>query len=129
MVSCTKPLETALRSLDRDLVHFLHREGFITPEVLDDVLNPRLLSGYQKAGELVASIRNKVELSAQNYHTLMNHLRQSGKQYGSIVDILDREYSRQDRAGTFSYQLCQYFVKVACHRVMYTAYNSIETLI
>ena len=98
VVSCTEQLETALRSIDRDIVHVLHREGFITQEVCDDVLNPRsMLNDHQKAGALVTGIRNKVELSAQNYHTLVNHLRQSGKQYGSIVDILDREYGRQEK--------------------------------
>ena len=99
-MSCTQPLETALRAFDRDIVHFLHREGFITQEVHDDVLSPRsMLNGHQKAGELVTGIRNRVELSAQHYHTLVDHLRQSGKQYESLVGILDREYSRQQHSG------------------------------
>ena len=103
VVSCTKPLETALRALDRDMVHFLHQEGFITQEVHDDVMNPRsMLNSHQKAGELVTGIRNKVELSAQNYHTLVHHLRQSGKQCESLVGILDSEYSRQQQAGKLS---------------------------
>ncbi len=100
-MSCTKQLETALLRSDRNIVHFLYREGFVTQEVHDEVLNPRLLNDHQKAGELVTGIRNKVELSAQDYHTLLNHLRQSGKHYGSIVNILDEEYSRQEQIGKY----------------------------
>ncbi len=99
VVSCTKQLETALLRSDRDIVHFLHQEGFITQEVHDEVLNPRLLNEHQKAGELVTGIRNKVKLSAQDYHTLLNHLRQSGKHYKGIVSILEREYGRQEQTG------------------------------
>ena len=96
VVSCAGKLEIALRSTDRDIVHFLHQEGFITQEMQDDILCPRsMLSNHQKAGELVTAIRNEVQLSAQKYHTLVNHLRQNGKQYGSIVNILDEEYRRQ----------------------------------
>ncbi len=99
-MSCTKPLETALRALDGDIVHFLYQKGFITQEVHDDVLNPRsMLNAHQKAGELVTGIRNKVELSAQNFHTLVDYLRQRGKQYESLVDTLDREYNRQLQTG------------------------------
>ncbi len=98
-MSCANELETALRSIEREIVHFLHREGFITQEVHDDVLNPRsLLTDDQKAGVLVTGIRNRVELSAGSYHTLLNHLRQRGKHYASIVGILDEEYGRQKQA-------------------------------
>ena len=94
-MSYTTQLETAL--LDRDIIHFLLREGFLTLEVHDSVLDPRsMLSGHQKAGELVGSISNQAELSAKKYHTLMNHLRRNGKQ----LDILDKDYSRQEQAGT-----------------------------
>ena len=105
VVNCAKPLGIALRSLDQDIVHFLQQEGFITEEVHDEVLKPRSVwTDHQKAGELVTGIRNRVELSAQNYHTLLNHLRQSGKHYRSIVKILDKEYSRQG-------QTCEWLVK------------------
>ena len=97
-MSCAKQLETAFRS-DRDIAHFLRQEEFITEEVYNDVSNPRLLGEYQKARELVTGIRNKVELSAQNYYTILNHLRQGGKKYRSIVSILDEEYSRQQQTG------------------------------
>ncbi len=96
IVNCTKPLEAVLRSIDRDMVHLLNQEDFITQEVHDDVLNPRcILNNHQKAGELVTEIRNKVEESAKNYHVLVSHLRQSGRKYEAIVGILDREYNRQ----------------------------------
>ena len=98
VVSCAKPLEIALRSADRDIVHFLHQEGFVTQEVHDEVLNPRSMwTTHQKAGELLTGIRNKVELSAQSYHTLLKHLCQGGKQYEGIVSKLDEEYSWQEQ--------------------------------
>ncbi len=105
VVSCTKQLETALLRSDRAIVHFLHQEGFITQEVHDEVLKPRSMwTGHQKAGELVTGIWNRVKLSAQDYHTLLNHLRQSGKHYKGIVGILEREYDsqRQNMTGKLS---------------------------
>lgn len=87
-------IETALRSVDSNIVHLLLEEGFITEEVHDDVLEPRsMLNGHQKARKLVTGIRNKVELSPQSYHTLISHLSQCGKQYESIVSILESKYS------------------------------------
>ena len=98
VVSCSKPLETSLRAIDRGIVHFLHQEGFITQEVHDDVLNPRsILTSHQKAGVLVTAIRDKVELSAKSFHAFLDHLRQSGKHYEAIVSILDKEYSMQEQ--------------------------------
>ncbi len=100
VVSCTKQLETALFRSDRAIVHFLNQEGFISQEVHDEVLNPKSMwTDHQKAGELVTGIRNKVELSAQDYHTLLNHLHQSGKHYKGIVGILEKEYDRQEQTG------------------------------
>ena len=100
LVSTTVVLETALRVVDEDLILFLYQEGFITYEVSEDILNPKsMLTSRQKARELVTGIRNKVELSAQSYHTLVHRLRQSGKQYKSLMDILDREYIRQKQSG------------------------------
>ena len=97
VVSCMKQLETAFLRCGRDIPHFLLQQGFITVEVHDDVLNPRLLSEHQKAGELVSGIRKKVELSAQDYHTLVDHLGQSGKHYEGIVALLNKEYTRQQQ--------------------------------
>ena len=95
VVSCEKQLEIALRATDRPLVHFLCVKGFITQEVHDDVLDARSkLNSHQKARKLVTGIRDRVKLSAQCYHTLLNHLHQGGRQYVAIVCILDQEYSR-----------------------------------
>ena len=99
IINCTEKLEIAFRPVDRSIVHFLHREGFITQEVHDDVLNSTL-SDHKKAGELVTGIRNKVELDTKNYHDFVTYLRRSGKQYyRSIVKILDKEYSKQQQTG------------------------------
>ncbi len=102
---------------DRDIVHFLHREGFITQELHDEILNPRSMwTDHQKVGELVTGVRNKVKLSAQDYHTLLDHLRPSGKHYRGIVDILDAEYSRQEQTGKYNCgKLCNYTMeKMTC---------------
>lgn len=93
VLNCSKSLETALQS-DRDVVHFLHREGFILGDMCDDLLNPRsLLTAAEKAGLLVTSIRNRVKLGAQKYHRLVEYLGQNRRKYGNIVDILEREYA------------------------------------
>lgn len=98
-MKCSRPLERALQS-DRDIVYFLNYEGFITQEVCDDVLNARsLLTSAQKAGQLVTGVRNRVSLSPQGYHILVEHLGQNKRRYGSIVDILEREYARQQGIG------------------------------
>ena len=101
-MSCTESLEIAIRSTDSNIVHFLHREGFITLEEHDDILNPKsMLNEHQKARALVTGIRNKVQLSPQGYHTLLKylHVRKRKKYYESIVKILDEEYSRQEQTG------------------------------
>ena len=99
-MSCITSMETALRQEDSDIVHFLYQEGFVTQQVHDEVLDPKsMLNRHQKAGILVTAIKNHVELDAEKYHILVNHLRQSGKRHESIVKILDEEYSRQGQAG------------------------------
>ena len=58
VVHCSCSLETALKD-DRDIVYYLQREGFITADMCDQVLNPRsLLIAAEKAGQLVAKIRD-----------------------------------------------------------------------
>lgn len=85
----TSHLETALKGLDRKLVHFLRDEGFITDEVHDDVLNPRsMLTEAQRAGELVKWIRNRVKLDPSSFHVLLHCFKQSGSLYEPTVDKL-----------------------------------------
>ena len=91
--NCSGPLETALKG-DRDVVYYLNKEGFISDDMCDDLLNHSALTPAQKAGQLVAKIRDRVKLSAQEYHKLVGHLSQNRRQYGSIVDTLNTEYSR-----------------------------------
>lgn len=99
VVKCSGALETALKS-DRDIMHFLNSEGFITDEVWDDVLDARsMLTPAQKAGKLVKGIRNKVSESPQHYHTLVEHLSKNRIRYGSIVDKLNREYATPEQPG------------------------------
>ena len=96
MLRCSEQLSTALQSLDRELVHFLLEEGFITENLSEKVLNPlTLLSAADKAGLLVPRIRDRVKLSFQDYHKLVEYLRLNKRKHGSIVDILDKEYNRK----------------------------------
>ncbi len=55
IVNCTAKLVIALRS-DASILHYLDREGFIKPNIYEDVNNPKsLLSASEKAGLLVSS--------------------------------------------------------------------------
>lgn len=97
VATCIKQLEVAFRSIDRDLVHFLHQEGFITQAVHDEVLNPTSMwTIYHKTGQLVTGIRNKVELRVESYRTLLKYLRERGKHYEGIVNILDEAYKQEE---------------------------------
>ena len=101
VVHCSCSLETALKD-DRDIVYYLQREGFITADMCDQVLNPRSLwTAAEKAGQLVAKIRDRVK--HREYHKLVSHFSQNWRQYGNIVDILNTDYSRL--GGTGKHQL------------------------
>ena len=92
LVNCTDELETALHS-DKAILNFLNREGFIKPNIYEDVNNPKsLLSASDKAGLLVTGIKNKVKLNPKNYHKLMRYFRGDSGMYGDIADILEEEY-------------------------------------
>ena len=94
LINCTGKLEIALQS-DRELAQFLNSEGFITDEVYTDVSSATSMqTPLQKAGTLVACIKNKVKLNPKRYHTLVRHLRQNKRKYEDIVSILDEEYKR-----------------------------------
>ncbi len=95
ILHCTEELKIALES-DRDILNFLNREGFIKPNIYEDVNNPdSSLSTSEKAGLLVTGIKNKVKLNPKNYHKLMRHFHQDRRLYGDIADILDEEYRKQ----------------------------------
>ena len=92
LVNCTAKLNITLRS-DDTILHFLDREGFIKPNIYEDINYPKsLLSAREKAGLLVTGIKDKVELNPKNYHTLMRYFREDRRMYGDIADILDEEY-------------------------------------
>ncbi len=96
ILQCTEKLEIALES-DRAILNFLDREGFIKPNIYEDVNNPdSSLSASEKAGLLVTGIKNKVRLNPKNYHKLMRHFHQDRRLYGDIADILDEEYHKQE---------------------------------
>ncbi len=92
---CTEKLEIALES-DKPILNFLDMEGFIKPNIYEDVNNPKsMLSVSEKAGLLVTGIKNKIKLNPKNYHKLMRHFHQDRRLYGDIADILDEEYRKQ----------------------------------
>ncbi len=115
IIHCTEELETALLS-DRAILLFLKGEGFIEPNVYDDVTNPKsLLSASEKAGLLVTGIKNKVDLNPKNYHKLMRHFHQDRRMYGDIADIMDKEYLKQGGKFTLSQS---YFYVPTCEGQM-----------
>jgi len=89
---CAPNLERALKGLDRDLVHFLNDEGFISDEVLNKVLNPvSVWSEDDKATELVKWIRNRVKQDPASFHTLLAWFKARGKYYEPIMMALEAE--------------------------------------
>jgi hypothetical protein len=95
---CTPQLETAFKEVERDLVHFLLDECFISSDVHDEVLEPRtLLNKSEKAGKLVKSIKNRVKQDPSSYHTLIDELKRRGRRCDPIVKILEEEYNKQSK--------------------------------
>ena len=90
---CTSRLETALKALDRDLVHFLGDEGFFPSDVYDEILNPRsMMTEAERAGELVKWIKNRVKQDPGSFHKLLYHFKQRGALYQPIAAKLSAEY-------------------------------------
>jgi hypothetical protein len=93
---CTSHLETAVKRMDNDLVHFLHREGFINDDILDIVLNPvAFVTSMQKASKVISCIKDRVKVDPHNYHLLVNGLKQGGYYYNPIVKTLEDVYLKQ----------------------------------
>ncbi len=89
LVNCTAKLVIALRS-DTAILHYLDKEGFIKPNIYEDVNNPKsMLSASEKAGLLVTGIK---DINPKNYHKFVDHLRQNRRMYRDIMEILDDEY-------------------------------------
>ena len=78
--NCTPELEVALKALDRDLIHYLHIEGFFTDNAKE--LNPvPFLTDAEIAQQLVPRITNRVSLDPQSYHDLVKWFKgRSGNQ-------------------------------------------------
>ena len=94
-------LETVLSGLERELVHFLNREEFITDSVCNKVLDPRSsLDEDEKAGELVKGIKKRVKQDSASYYTFLNELKRHGKRYQPIISKLEAEYAKLQGAGT-----------------------------
>lgn len=92
----TTKLETALRSVESNLVHFLHREGFLPDSIPDEILKPKSLwTDDQKAGELVKWIKHRVKQHPPSYHKLVAELKECGEHYHPIQKLLEDEYSKQ----------------------------------
>jgi hypothetical protein len=96
-------METAFTGLEREVVHFLYRENFISESVRNRVLSPG--SGWgeeEKAGELVKGVTKRVKQAPTSYYTLVNELKRYGKRYQPILSKLEAEYAQQaNLAGEF----------------------------
>ena len=90
--ACTLDLELALKDPVRDLVHALHRRGFITQDDYDNIVDPRsLLTGRQKAGCLVDAIKKKVCMKRERYLDFIDILKkQPSNYYDEIIEILQQ---------------------------------------
>lgn len=93
---CCSDLETALKVKDRDLVHYLHQEGFYSGNICEKILDPRI-DDAEKAGEMVKWIKNRVKQEPESYDTLVDRLKQGGNLYQPIVGKLEQEYTRQEQ--------------------------------
>ena len=92
---CTPQLETALKGLDRELVHFLNLEGFFDEEVAEKILDPvTLWTETEKAGELVKRIKQRLRLDPPSYRVLLEWLKQRGSRYRPILGILEAEFAK-----------------------------------
>ncbi len=93
LMNCADKLEIALHK-DRDMTHFLHKSGLISEETYDSVSDPRstTLNPREKASVLVQDIKDKVRLNPENYHILIQYLRENQWQYKDILDILSKKY-------------------------------------
>lgn len=88
-------LEATLKRCDRELVHFLRNKGFLTDDAHDEILNARsILTEAQKAGELVKWIENRIKMDPSSFHSLLDHLKQSGPIYQPIVNAFEATSSR-----------------------------------
>ncbi len=93
--NCTSKLEKALKD-NRDIVHFLERNYFISKDIHDNVLSitcPQ--TPLEKSGRLVEKIRDKVELNSQNFYVLMKEFKSHKEIHQDIIDILELEMKRQ----------------------------------
>ena len=92
VIKCSRKLEIALKS-DRDIAQFLHEQGLLTTDDYDVINSPTSrLSPAEKSSVLVTAIRDRVELNPDNYHIVVDYMRQNVKRYKDIIKILDKEY-------------------------------------
>ena len=96
---CTPKLEIALSGIDREFVHFLAQEGFISKQVCSEVLNPQsTLTKEEKAGKLVEGVKRRVSLDPQSFRTLLDRFKEDGALYKPIVRILEGAHSKRVKA-------------------------------
>ena len=97
--NCTPQLEIAFKE-DRDLVHYLKKEGFIKKSLSEDVLDPKSsLTEVEKAGKLVQAVKDAVSLDHEMFHALVDQLKISGRFYKSIVKKLTEEFKSLSQEG------------------------------
>ena len=126
--NCASKLETALKGCDSPLVHFLRKEGFISDDVHEKVLNPQsMLTTVQKAGELVKGIERRVELDPSSFQLLLNCFKQmQAAFFQPIVKILEKEYHKLDDSGNGAYKVHVCGLLIPLHAAR--SYSSRSTL-
>ena len=93
---CAPLLQKALKGLESKVVYFLNEKGFITDDVMSQVLNVKtVLSVTDKTLMLVEGIKTRVDLDEDSYHELVHGFSQGGPHYAPIVKKLNEEYQRQ----------------------------------
>jgi hypothetical protein len=94
--NCTTSLETAFTGMEKEFVHFLQGEGFITEMVHNKILNPvTVLTEEDKAGEVVKWIKKRVKQDYRSYLVLLSHMTRYENRYRPILNTLGNEYVKQ----------------------------------
>ena len=114
---CMHDLETGLAApgIERKLVHFLKKEGFINDEVRDKVLGIRL-EEMEKAGELAKRIKNRVKQDRASFNLFVCHLEEYDKLYQPLLSQLQEEYKQQKAQGKLSGHTARAFHACTCSK-------------
>ncbi len=79
---------------DREMTHFLFREGFIAQSLWGDIRNPRsMLPDSEKARMVLEGVRDAVCRDSKMFHIFIDVLRECGRRYHSTVMKLTKKFT------------------------------------